>query len=136
MPKEKLCPLKDLQLNTTKPTEESFDKREIYAKMALLMFYPFRCLNDLTIEGSYWEKFSQELQRHLDQKITKFSQQGFGVLQNINDKMTLQKQLKCANDPIYMTTKNEKPINDNKQNKTRQKDNNEPDILEMGLDSR
>jgi hypothetical protein len=31
LPKEKLCPLKDLQLNTTKPTEESFDKCEIYA---------------------------------------------------------------------------------------------------------
>jgi hypothetical protein len=80
LPKEELCPLNDLQLNTTKPTEESFDKHEIYAKMALLMFYPFRCLNDLTIEGSYWEKFSQELQRHLDQKITKFLQQGFRVL--------------------------------------------------------
>jgi hypothetical protein len=73
LPKEKLCPLKDLQLNTTKPTEESFDKPEIYAKMALLMFYPFRSLNDLTIEGSYWEKFSQELQRHLECKITNFS---------------------------------------------------------------
>jgi hypothetical protein len=116
LPKEKLCPLKDLQLNTTKPTEESFDKRDIYAKMVLLMFYPFRCLNDLTIEESYWEKFSQELQRHLDQKIAKFSQQGFRVLQNINDRMTLQKQLKRANDPIYMTTKNEKPITDNNKN--------------------
>jgi hypothetical protein len=28
----------------------------IYAKMALLMFYPFRSLADLTIEGSYWKK--------------------------------------------------------------------------------
>jgi hypothetical protein len=53
LPKEKLCPLKDLQLNTTNPTEESFDTREIYAKMALLIFYPFRSLNDLTIEGSH-----------------------------------------------------------------------------------
>jgi hypothetical protein len=53
LPKEKLCPLKDLQLNTTKPTEESFDKRETYAKMALLMFYWFRSFNDLTIKGSY-----------------------------------------------------------------------------------
>jgi hypothetical protein len=61
LPKEKLCPLKDLQLNNTRPAEESFGKREIYAKMALLMFYPFRSLNDLTIERSYWEKFSQEL---------------------------------------------------------------------------
>ncbi len=128
--------MKDLQLNTTKPTEESFDKHEIYAKIALLMFYLFRCLNDLTIERTYWEKFSQELQRHLDQKITKFSQQGFRVLQNINGRMTLQKHLKRANDPIYMTTKNEKPINDNNKNKKYKKDNNEPDILEMGLDSR
>ncbi len=136
LPKEKLCPLKDFQLNTTKPTEESFDKCEIYAKMVLLMFYPFRCLNDLIIEGSYWTKFSQELQRHLDQKITKFSQQGFRVLQNINDRMTLQKQLKHANDPIYMTMKNKKPITDNNKNQKCQKDNNEPDILKMGLDSR
>jgi hypothetical protein len=38
-------------------------------------------------------------------------------LQNINDRMTLQKQLKCANDPIYMTTKNKKTITDNNKNK-------------------
>jgi hypothetical protein len=107
--KEKLCPLKDLQLNTTKATEELFDKCEIYAKMALLMFYPFRSLNDLTIEGSYWEKISQELQRHLECKITKFSKKGFKILQNIYDRMTLQKQLKCVNDPIYMTTISEIP---------------------------
>ncbi len=136
LPKEKLCPLKDLQLNTTKPTEESFHKREIYAKMALLMFYPFRCLNDLTIERSYWKRFYKELQRHLAQKITKFSQQGFTILQNINDRLTLQKQLKRANDPIYMTTKNEKPINDKNKNNKTINENNEPDILEMGFDSR
>jgi hypothetical protein len=27
----------------------------MYAKIALSMFYPFQCLDDLTIEGSYWE---------------------------------------------------------------------------------
>ncbi len=135
MSKEKLCPLKDLQLNTTKPTEASYDKHEIYAKMALLMFYPFKSLNDLTIEGSYWEKFSQELQRHLENKITKFSKKGFRILQNINDRMTLQKQLKRANDPIYMTTKNEKPDGKSPK-KDCQKDDNDPDILKMGLDSR
>jgi hypothetical protein len=32
LPKQKLCPLKDLQLNTTKPTEESFDKCENLCK--------------------------------------------------------------------------------------------------------
>jgi hypothetical protein len=59
LPTEMVCPLKDLQLNTMKPTEESLEKREIYAKMALLMFYPFRSLADLTIEGSCWEKISR-----------------------------------------------------------------------------
>jgi hypothetical protein len=51
-----VCPLKNLQLNTTKPTEKSHEKPEIYAKMALLMFYPSRSLAYLTIEGSYWKK--------------------------------------------------------------------------------
>jgi hypothetical protein len=134
LPKEKLCPLKDLQLNTTKSKEESFDKSKIYAKMALLMFYPFRSLNDLTIEESYWEKFSQELQRHLGRKITKFSKKGFKILQNISDRKTLQKQLKHANDPIYMTTKIEKPNGKNPKTDC-QKDDNDPDILKMGLDS-
>jgi hypothetical protein len=41
LPTKTVCPLKDLQLNTTKPTEESLEKCEICAKMALLMFYPF-----------------------------------------------------------------------------------------------
>ncbi len=135
LPKEKLCPLKNLQLNTTKPSEESLDKHEIYAKMALLMFYPFRSLNDLTIEGSYWEKFSQELQRHLERKITNFSKKGFKILQNINDRLTLQMQLKRANDPIYMTTNIEKP-NCKNPKIDYQKDDNDPDILKMGLDSR
>jgi hypothetical protein len=64
--------LKDLQLNTTKPTEESLEKHEIYAKMALLMFYPFQSLADLTIEGSYWKKNSQDLKRHLEHEETIF----------------------------------------------------------------
>jgi hypothetical protein len=55
LPTETVCPLKDLQLNTTKPTEESLEKHDIYVKMALLMFYPSISLADLTIEGSYWK---------------------------------------------------------------------------------
>jgi hypothetical protein len=66
LPTEMICPLKDLPLNTTKPTEESLEKCDVYAKMALLMFYPFRSLEDLRTEGSYWTKFSQQLQSHLD----------------------------------------------------------------------
>ncbi len=49
--------------------------------------------------------------------------------------MTLQKQLKRANDPIYMTTKIETPNGKNPKNDC-QKDDTDPDILETGLDSR
>ncbi len=86
--------MKDLQLNTTKPTEESLEKCEIYAKMALLMFYPFRCLADLRIEGSYWKFFYQQLQNHLKHKKTIFWHKRFNILQNINNRMTLEKELK------------------------------------------
>jgi hypothetical protein len=41
LPRGKLCPIKDLQLNINKPTKESLDKWEMYAKMVLLMFHPF-----------------------------------------------------------------------------------------------
>ncbi len=43
----------DLQLNINKPTEESLDKQEMYAKMALLMFYPFQYLDGLQFNGSF-----------------------------------------------------------------------------------
>jgi hypothetical protein len=41
LPIGKMCPLKDLDLNHPKPTEQSLDKRDMYAITALLMFYPF-----------------------------------------------------------------------------------------------
>ncbi len=93
--------MKDLQLNTTKPAEESLEKHDIYAKMALLMFYPFRCLADFRIEGSYWKKFYQQLQNHLKHEKKIFWHKGFDILQNINDRMTLEKELKQAKDPIF-----------------------------------
>ena len=63
-------------------------------KMAPLMFYLFRSLADLRIEGSYWEKISQQLQSHLEHVKTIFWHKGFDILQNINDRMTLEKELK------------------------------------------
>jgi hypothetical protein len=44
LPKDELCALNELQLNAKNPTEDSIDKREMYAKMALLMFYSFQQL--------------------------------------------------------------------------------------------
>jgi hypothetical protein len=47
LPRDKLCPIEELELHKIKSTEQSRDKREKYAKMALLMFYPYQTLNDL-----------------------------------------------------------------------------------------
>ncbi len=106
LPKRKMCPLKKLDLSHPKPTEQSLDKHEMYAKMALLMFYPVWCLDDLTIEGSYWETFSGQLWNHLENKETKIWQKGFEILKNINDRLTLEKELKCAKNPIFLMTNN------------------------------
>jgi hypothetical protein len=78
---------------------------------------------------------SQELQRHLEHKDTIFWHKGFDILQNINGRMTIQKELKWAKDPIVLTTKNKKPDTKSQQEKW-QKENNETDILQMGFHSR
>jgi hypothetical protein len=65
LPQNKLCSLEELELQHTNSTEKSHDKQEMYSKMALLMFYLYWKLNDLTDDGSYWKKIHKELQCHL-----------------------------------------------------------------------
>ena len=109
LPKGKLCLLDELDLNCTNPPHDVVDKREMYAKIALLMFYPFRQLNDLKYNGSYWRLFHNELKKHINKENTVFWKKGFEILQNIQDRSKLEKHVKRARDPISITTKNEKP---------------------------
>jgi hypothetical protein len=83
-------------------------KREMYAKIALLMFYPFRQLNDLKYNGSYWKLFHNELERHNNNKETVLWKKGFEILQNIQARSTLEKYVTHARAPISITTKNKK----------------------------
>jgi len=133
MPGDKLCPIEELEFHVTNPNEITIKKREIYAKMALIMFYPFRGLSDLTCIGeSYWKTFHQELTSHHSKKVTKFWKKGFEILQNIQDRLTLQKHLKRPQDPIFMTTFNEKP-NEEKKTKSQSPDKNKVmDIMQVG----
>ncbi len=72
LPREKLCPIEELELHLTNLNEVAIDRREIYAKIALIMFYPFCELSDLTYIGeSYWKTFHQELTSHHNEKVTK-----------------------------------------------------------------
>ncbi len=42
LPKEKLCPLNELDLKCANPPQHVVGKREMYAKIELLMFYQFQ----------------------------------------------------------------------------------------------
>jgi len=57
----------------------------------------------------YWRLFHNELKKHINKENTVFWKKGFEILQNIQDRSTLEKHVKRARDPISMTTKNEKP---------------------------
>jgi hypothetical protein len=132
LPKGKLCPLNELDLKCANPPKHMVGKREMYAKIALLMFYPFQQLNDLKCDGSYWKIFHNELEKYINKEDTVFWKKGFEILQNIQDRSILEKHVKHARDPISITTKNEKP------NKTKSRQTKSPigssnviDILDM-----
>ena len=59
------------------------------------------------------EKIHQELTNHNKNEETIFWKKGFEILQNIQDRSTLEKHVKRARDPISITTKNEKPNQSN-----------------------
>jgi hypothetical protein len=80
----------------------------MYANMALLMFYPYQKLNKLTTDGSNWKKIINNCNITFYKKKTKFWKKGFKILQNIEDRSTLQKHVKRARGPILMTTINKK----------------------------
>ncbi len=100
------------------------------------MLHPYQKLNDLTDDDNYWKKNHQELQCHHLKKYTKFWEKGFEILQDIEDRATLQKHVKCARDPVSMATINEKPDKANK-NQTDFSDIDQvADILEIGIQLR
>jgi hypothetical protein len=86
----------------------------------------------LKYDGSYWRVFHNELQKHINNKNTVFWKKGFEILQNIQDRSTLEKHVKRARDPISTTTKNEKPNETNgTQTKSAVGSSNIGNILDM-----
>ena len=136
LPPYKLCSLEELDLHHEKSTEKSYDKRETYAKMALIMFYPYRTLNDLKIDGSFWKQFNKQRRRYINGKKTKFWPKGFDILQNIEDILLQQKHVKRARDPISIATINKKPLDIDKTHNDRKNIDRVADILDMGTQSR
>ena len=109
-PKGAQCRLRDLKLQGGELDETTKQNRETYAKTALLMFYPFRKLNDLKRKKSYWKKFNHELQKFRKNKHTKFWSHGFSILQNIEDRQSMDENKHKTPDFISDCTRDETPI--------------------------
>jgi hypothetical protein len=61
--KNSLCIIGDLEINNEYPSANTIRMREVYAKTALLQFYPYRTEDDLKINDSYWTVEKQHLTR-------------------------------------------------------------------------
>ncbi len=76
--------------------------------------------------------FHNELERHNNKEETVFWTKGFEILQNIQDRSTLEKHIKRARDPISITTENENPNETNSiHTKSPVGSSNVVDILDM-----
>ena len=58
MPKGMICDLEDLQLSEENPSEEALQNRGNYAKVALMLFYPFwdNSIFSLEEDRCLWKK--------------------------------------------------------------------------------
>ena len=131
MPEDKLCKIELLKLDDVgKVDEETKHLREIYAKFALLMFYPCRKLSDLKKHGRYWSLFYSQLKCYRKREKTTFWKKGFHILQNIQDRMTLDKNMKRATDFITNVTTCQAP----EENKNKQLNTNDDGDIDDILD--
>ena len=125
--KGSLCSIEDLDMNNHHPAGHTVQAREQYAKIALLQFYPFRSANDLKINNSHWDLFMRELSKKRQGRKTKFRDYGFTVLQNINDRMTMQRQGTRPVDEITRQT----TMNESYGTGTRKRKRNDDGIIDI-----
>ena len=97
IPDKELCRIRDLKIGDAHPTPDVIDNREAYARNALLLFYPFREHEDIKLNGSYWAKF----QEALDKKT--LWERGVRILENIDERRGVQ-CLARASDPLTRET--------------------------------
>ena len=129
-PKDRLCDIQALRIGDNQVDQQTRNFREDYAKIALLMFYPYRKIKHLQKKGSYWKCFMREYRKHHNGQPTKFWTKGFEILQNIQDRLTLEKGLKRARDPIALVTKCENNTTTGKGRRSSE-DDDVPDVLQF-----
>ena len=127
--KDSMCMIQDLEMNKLpgKPTRI----RERYAKTALLQFYPYRNVDDLMCKGSYWKRFMCELTKKRRGIRTKFWDQGFEILQNVDDRLTMQRNGKRPTDEVDKDTVCQDGFETGKKKRKRYQDEDEDGLMEI-----
>ncbi len=90
-------------------------------------------MKDLKVDGSYWRQFHKQLQCHLKQKHTKFWENGFEILQNIEDRAPYKNMLHVIETQLQWLQLTQSQM---KLQKKIQEIDQVADILEMGDQSR
>ena len=147
VPDGHLCQLKDLCLDSEEVVPETDECRERYAQTALLLFHPFRCLENLQTDGSYWRKFNNSRVRHfliagercshgsggsrpINTLGACFWEKGFDILQNIEEKVSVSKSSSRTMDKLTFNTNFNQEEDDNSNNK---KGDADEDVLDMSF---
>ena len=138
-----LCNIKLLQVLNNSPNSSTKLFRERYAKTALLLFYPFRKLNNspLLFKSSYWEKFvSVQGLKEYDPKIDletlslkkpTFWNRGRMILENIQTRTIAESEMKRPEHRIKHLTETPKSTGQRKNTKVDEEDNFDMDIGEL-----
>jgi hypothetical protein len=104
VPGNGLCRIEDLKLDDHVVDGDTSKLREQYAKYALLMFQPFRTLADLKLYGTFWNLFYQQLTLHRGRQPSLFFAYGFQILQNIEDRQSMDANSQRASDRVTTNT--------------------------------
>jgi len=110
----RLCDVELLEIGNSSPSFNTARYRENYAKQALMMFLPFTVVDDLSFNGSHWEKFiavggTKCYDAKLDcQDGTPAGcmwEYGKRILENIQTRKTVKSKMKRPPDPLTLGTK-------------------------------
>ena len=86
------------------------------------------------VNSSYWTKFMVELRKKRRNMHTKFYDKGFEILQNIDDRLTMQKHGKRPKDEIDRRSKNENAFDSGSKKRKHVEQDELLDLSELGDD--
>lgn len=94
-----ICDIEHLEQHSDSPSETAIQMREIYAKAAMTLFYPFRSnmLFNVDFDGDLWNKLKRLM------SDDKFCPYGAAILQNMQDNIQSRK-CKLPRDELEATT--------------------------------